>query len=66
MGRHAIYPYREWMDGEWHNIKVADYGKSIPSLRQILHQYARENRHKLVSRKLDDETLAVCFIRVPV
>lgn len=61
MGRNTVYPYREWADGEWHDINPADYGRSLASLRSILHQYAKDNRYTLRTTTLKDGRLSVRF-----
>lgn len=63
MGRNTKYPYREWTDGMWHDINPADYGKSLASLRSILHQYANDNRFRLRTATLRSGLLSIRFER---
>src|SRR5690606_8364539 len=64
MGRHTKYPYREWADGAWHDVNPADYGRTLASLRSILHQYAKDNRLKLRTAALSDGRLSIRFEKV--
>lgn len=64
MGRNTKYPYREWADGAWHDVNPADYGRSLASLRSILHQYAKDNRLTLRTASLRDGRLSIRFEKV--
>lgn len=63
MGSLPDYPYRTWTDGQWHEIHPSDYESSIPKLRSIFHQWANGNRHKLHTVAIDDDTLAIRFVK---
>jgi hypothetical protein len=64
MGRHTKYPYTKWKDGAWHDVNPADYGRTLASLRSILHQYAKDNRLKLRTAALSDGRLSIRFEKV--
>lgn len=61
MGRPTKYPYRLWADGQWHDVNPADYGRSLASLRSILHQYAQDNRKILRTTALSNGLLSIRF-----
>ena len=63
MGRSARYPYHLWRDGEWHDVHPAEWDKTVESMRASLHQWGKNNRLKLVSRRVDDDTLSIRFVR---
>lgn len=64
MGRNTVYPYNFWADGEWHDIDPAEYGRSLASLRTILHQYAKARGKTLRTSALADGRLSVRFEKV--
>lgn len=65
MGRNTIYPYLLWNNGEWHEIHPSTFNKTLPTLRSILHQYARARGKKLLTKTVDEDTLLICFKAAP-
>jgi hypothetical protein len=63
-GRARKYPYRQWDDGQWHEIHPSEYDKTILSLRATFQQWAKNNRRHLITRTVDEDTLAICFKKV--
>jgi hypothetical protein len=45
-------------------VNPADYGRTLASLRSILHQYAKDNRLKLRTAALSDGRLSIRFEKV--
>lgn len=64
MGRTAKYPYHLLTNGEWHDVRPAEYDSSPAKLRAIFHQYARAHGFTLMSITLPDDTLTVRFWRI--
>lgn len=64
MGRHTKYPYHKWTDGAWYDVNPTDYGRTLASLRSILHQYASQNRLKLRTFALGDGRLSIRFEKI--
>lgn len=64
MGRSAKYPYYLWADGGWHELRRGqDFDTSMPSFRAVIHEWARNNYFRLLTRDVDPNTMAVCFKR---
>lgn len=63
MGRNTVYPYHKWTDGQWHDVLPADYGRSLASLRSILHQYAQSHGYTLRTSALRNGQLSIRFER---
>lgn len=64
-GSSPLYPYKDWTDGEWHEIHPSDFGKPLANLRATFQQWAKNNRYRLITRTVDSDTMALCFKRAP-
>lgn len=63
MGRSPRYPYHLWRDGNWHTVHPSEWGKTISTLRATLQQWGKNNHFTLVSRRVDEDTLEICYRR---
>jgi hypothetical protein len=62
-GRLPKYPYRDWVDGEWHELWAGtDYHCTTSGMKRNIYGYARYHGLQAHTREPDDGTLFVRFV----
>ncbi len=59
-GRPSIYPWHEWMDGDWHELPETGIGVTMERFRGVLYTRARRCEQR-VETHVDRERKVIRF-----